>query len=187
MFYAITHNRNFYDTNTQKKTDRSCSASKKINQEASREKSIRHGHPSTLHSWWARRPLAACRAVLFAQLVEDPSSDPAFRRPDGTVDEERAALKRKELFNLIEELVKWENPNNESMINKARAEIARCVASRKIELGELKKETIIFGPDEGKEHPAGHISNQGLTAYEMKLMRCRPEVVNHFLAKYAPP
>ncbi len=160
---------------------------KEINQEASREKSIRHGHPSTLHLWWARRPLAACRAVLFAQLVDDPSSDPAFKRPDGTVDEERAALKRKELFNLIKELVKWENSNNESIINKARAEIARCIASRKIELGELKKETIIFGHNEGKEHPTGPISHQGITAYEMELMRCRPEVVNHFLAKYAPP
>ncbi len=45
-----------------------------INKESAREKSIRHGHPSTLHLWWARRPLAACRAVLFASLVDDPSS-----------------------------------------------------------------------------------------------------------------
>lgn len=45
-----------------------------INRESAREKSIRHGHPSTLHLWWARRPLAACRAVLFASLVDDPSS-----------------------------------------------------------------------------------------------------------------
>jgi putative DNA methylase len=44
-----------------------------INTASAREKSIRHGHPSTLHLWWARRPLAACRAVLFAQLVDDPS------------------------------------------------------------------------------------------------------------------
>lgn len=44
-----------------------------INAASGREKSIRHGHPSTLHLWWARRPLAACRAVLFAQLVDDPS------------------------------------------------------------------------------------------------------------------
>ncbi|MFZ0451665.1 MAG: DUF1156 domain-containing protein, partial [Desulfatiglandaceae bacterium] len=47
-----------------------------INKESAREKSIRHGHPSTLHLWWARRPLAACRAVLFAQLVDDPSAHP---------------------------------------------------------------------------------------------------------------
>ena len=47
-----------------------------INVASAREKSIRHGHPSTLHLWWARRPLAACRAVLFGQLVDDPSSWP---------------------------------------------------------------------------------------------------------------
>jgi len=102
---------------------------KKINEQSAREKSIRHGHPSTLHLWWARRPLAACRAVLFAQLVDDPSSDPAYRRPDGSVDEDRAGIKRAELFNLIEELVRWENSNNPDVINRARAEIARCVAS----------------------------------------------------------
>ena len=134
---------------------------KEINEESAREKSIRHGHPSTLHLWWARRPLAACRAVLFAQLVDDPSSDPAYRRPDGSVDEDRAGIKRAELFNLIEELVKWENTNNSYVINRARAEIARSVASRKIELGELKKETIIYGRDEGKEHPDGPLPNDG--------------------------
>ena len=47
-----------------------------INKASVRERSLRHGHPSTLHLWWARRPLAACRAVLFAQLVDDPSSHP---------------------------------------------------------------------------------------------------------------
>src|ERR1043166_8937735 len=82
-----------------------------INKAAAREKSIRHGHPSTLHLWWARRPLAACRAVLFASLVDDPESDPRCRRLDGSVDEERAAGKRAELLNLIEELVQWENSN----------------------------------------------------------------------------
>jgi len=119
-----------------------------INKESAREKSIRHGHPSTLHLWWARRPLAACRAVLFAQLVDDPDSDPAYRNADGSVDEERAGLKRAQLFNLIEELVKWENSNNDRIINAARAEIARCVASRLIDEGKLQKETIIHGrPD----------------------------------------
>ncbi len=157
-----------------------------ISREAAREKSIRHGHPSTLHLWWARRPLAACRAVLFAQLVDDPSSDPQYRIGQ-RVDEERASGKRAELFNLIEDLVKWENSNNPDIINKARAEIARCVASRKIELGDLKQETVIFGSDEGQEHPNGPISTAGVTAYEMVLMRCTPEVVNHFLATYAPP
>lgn len=158
-----------------------------INQESAREKSIRHGHPSTLHLWWARRPLAACRAVLFASLVDDPDYDPAYRRLDGTVDTEAAGLKRAELFNLIEELVKWENSNNPAVLNKARAEIARCIASRKIELGELEKETLVFGPQEGRKHPHGPISGKGLTAWEVVMMTAPPAVVDHFLARYAPP
>jgi putative DNA methylase len=81
---------------------------KAINQASAREKSIRHGHPSTLHLWWARRPLAACRAVLFASLVDDPDSDPQYRLPDGTV-LDSAGRKRADLFGLIEELVQWEN------------------------------------------------------------------------------
>src|SRR5688572_4737847 len=108
-----------------------------INAESAREKSIRHGHPSTLHLWWARRPLAACRAVLFSSLVDDPDSDPAYFNLDGTVDEEAAATKRADLFNLIEELVMWENSNNPAVIRTARTEIARCVASRLIETGAL--------------------------------------------------
>ncbi len=79
----------------------------KINEASAREKSIRHGHPSTLHLWWARRPLAACRAVLFAQLVDDPSSHPdQFPTPAAVVAE------RKRLFDIIEELVIWENSTN---------------------------------------------------------------------------
>jgi putative DNA methylase len=160
---------------------------KAINEASAREKSIRHGHPSTLHLWWARRPLAACRAVLFASLVDDPDSDPAYRKPDGTVDEDRAGLKRAQLFNLIEELVQWENSNNPRVINAARAEIARCVASRKIELGELAKDTIIFGDKKGQKHPKGPTSGHGTTAWEIVLMQARTEVVNAFLAEYAPP
>ncbi len=172
-----------------------------INKESAREKSIRHGHPSTLHLWWARRPLAACRAVLFAQLVDDPDSDPAYRNADGSVDEDRAGLKRAQLFNLIEELVRWENSNNDRVINAARAEIARCVASRLIEEGKLQKETIIHGKDEGKPHPKGPLSGEFRTAWELIVhghgdlealadrtaRLCPPEVVNHFLATYAPP
>lgn len=161
---------------------------KKINEQSAREKSIRHGHPSTLHLWWARRPLAACRAVLFAQLVDDPSSDPAYRKPDGSVDEERAGIKRAELFNLIEDLVQWENTNNTVVIDKARAEIARCVASRKTELGELQKSTIIFGPEEGKTHPDGPLPNDGrFTAWQVNCRMASPMAVNHFLTEYAPP
>ena len=89
-----------------------------INREAAREKSIRHGHPSTLHLWWARRPLAACRAVLFASLVDDPSN-----RDDLTIEEQDR--EREDLFDLIRELVKWENVNNEYILEKARAEILK--------------------------------------------------------------
>jgi putative DNA methylase len=158
-----------------------------INAESAREKSIRHGHPSTLHLWWARRPLAACRAVLFSSLVDDPDSDPQFRKPDGSVDEEAAGIKRAELFNLIEELVKWENSNNPRVINAARAEIARCVASRKIELGELKKDEIVFGAKKGQAHPKGPVSGEGITAWEVLLRKGAPEVVDAFLAEHAPP
>jgi putative DNA methylase len=91
-----------------------------INKEAAREKSIRHGHPSTLHLWWARRPLAACRAVLFSSLVDDPS--------EYMPDEESARVERERLFRIIEDLVKWENSNNEEVLDKARLEIARSVA-----------------------------------------------------------
>ena len=72
-----------------------------INREAAREKSIRHGHPSTLHLWWARRPLAACRAVLFSSLVNDPDDDPMYG-----FSEDNAATERAKLFDLIEDLVK---------------------------------------------------------------------------------
>ena len=92
----------------------------KINREAAREKSIRHGHPSTLHLWWARRPLATCRAVLFASLVDDPSSHPEEFPTEKDQDRER-----KRLFRLIEKLVKWENVNNEHILDKARAEILK--------------------------------------------------------------
>ncbi|WP_419925014.1 DUF1156 domain-containing protein [Candidatus Poriferisocius sp.] len=92
-----------------------------INAASAREKSIRHGHPSTLHLWWARRPLAACRAVLFASLVDDPSSRPDRFPTSGAQDAERERL-----FGLIEELVLWENSNDPEVLAKARAEIAAC-------------------------------------------------------------
>lgn len=140
-----------------------------INREAAREKSIRHGHPSTLHLWWARRPLAACRAVLFASLVDDPSecvaelmADVAKRRaaekvlaaqrkawearkavfdkaaasgmpassnpppgPEPRLEDILVETDRERLFDIIRELVKWENSNDERVLNKARAEILR--------------------------------------------------------------
>src|SRR6201987_1351096 len=91
-----------------------------INTASAREKSIRHGHPSTLHLWWARRPLAAARAVIFAQMVDDPSSHPE-RFPTEQAREEE----RQRLFKLIEDLVLWENTTNEIVLNQAREEISR--------------------------------------------------------------
>jgi len=92
-----------------------------INAASVREKSIRHGHPSTLHLWWARRPLAACRAVLFASIVDDPSS-----RPDEFPTEEAQEQERQRLFGIIKRLVLWENTNNEEVLNEARAEILKA-------------------------------------------------------------
>src|SRR5579885_2390666 len=88
--------------------------------ESAREKSIRHGHPSTLHLWWARRPLAACRAVLFASLVDDPSSLPEQFPTEADQDKERQRL-----FRLIEELVKWDNANNPAILKAAHDEILK--------------------------------------------------------------
>lgn len=89
-----------------------------INKASAREKSIRHGHPSTLHLWWARRPLATCRAVLFAALVDDPSS-----RPKEFPTAEAQQAERRRLFKLIEELVQWESSTDERVLAAARAEI----------------------------------------------------------------
>ena len=89
-----------------------------INAASAREKSIRHGHPSTLHLWWARRPLAAARAVLFAQMVDDPSS-----RPELFPTEAAQGQERERLFRIIEELVKWKNTTNETVLEAAREEI----------------------------------------------------------------
>lgn len=91
-----------------------------INRESAREKSIRHGHPSTLHLWWARRPLAAARAVLFAQLVDDPSSN-----LEEFPTEELQRKERERLHKLIERLVVWENIRDEKLFAEAHAEILK--------------------------------------------------------------
>ena len=96
-----------------------------INRESAREKSIRHGHPSTLHLWWARRPLAACRAVLFAQLVDAPSA-----RPDLDPTEEAQSARRKELFDLIERLVVWEHSTDSALLAEAHREILASTDGR---------------------------------------------------------
>ncbi|ENU3987618.1 TPA: DUF1156 domain-containing protein [Enterobacter kobei] len=108
-----------------------------INAAAAREKSIRHGHPSTLHLWWARRPLAAARAVIFAQMVNDPSEtvqgDKRLRETKLKIQKER-----ENLFDIIRELVKWENTNNEEVLNRAR---------------EAIKESWRFTCELNKKHP----------------------------------
>lgn len=96
-----------------------------INRESAREKSIRQGHPSTLHLWWARRPLAAARAVLFAQLVDDPSSHPEEFPTDVA-----QSVERKRLFDLIERLVVWENINDEALYREAHEEILKSTGGR---------------------------------------------------------
>ena len=95
-----------------------------INVAAVREKSIRHGHPSTLHLWWARRPLAAARAVIFAQLVNDPGYQQGGGFRYG-VNKEEAAFEREKLFDIIRDLVKWENTNNPDVLSRAREAIKK--------------------------------------------------------------
>ena len=92
----------------------------KINAESAREKSIRHGHPSTLHLWWARRPLAAARAVIWSSLVDDPSS-----HPEKFPTEEDQNKERQRLFKILEDLVVWENSNDERVLEAAKAEIMK--------------------------------------------------------------
>lgn len=91
-----------------------------INAESAREKSIRHGHPSTLHLWWARRPLATARAVIWSSLVDDPSS-----HPEQFPTEEDQQRERERLFGILTRLVKWENSNDEAVLAEAKAEIMK--------------------------------------------------------------
>lgn len=89
-----------------------------INAASAREKSIRHGHPSTLHLWWARRPLATARAVIWSSLVDDPSA-----HPEKFPTEEAQAKERERLFDILRKLVVWENSNNQEVLDAAKAEI----------------------------------------------------------------
>jgi putative DNA methylase len=117
-----------------------------INKACAREKSIRHGHPSNLHRWWARRPLSAARAVIFAQLVNDPGYQQGGGFKYGT-NKKDAAIERKRLFKIIEDLVLWENTTNEEVLEHARAEIRRSWR----EVCELNKDhpqaAELFNPD----------------------------------------
>lgn len=113
-----------------------------INRESAREKSIRHGHPSTLHLWWARRPLAACRAVIFASLVDDPSACEEFRTSEAQTEE------RERLHELIKQLVKWENNTNETVLAAARYEIARSIARSHGETAPKEADAVLRYLDE---------------------------------------
>ena len=117
-----------------------------INGACAREKSIRHGHPSTLHLWWARRPLAAARAVILAQLVNDPGYQQGGGFKYGK-NKKDAAIERKRLFKIIEDLVLWENTTNEVVLERARTEIRRSWR----EVCELNKDhpqaAELFNPD----------------------------------------
>lgn len=100
-----------------------------INAACTREKSIRHGHPSTLHLWWARRPLAAARAVIWSSLVDDPSA-----HPEEFPTSEEQAVERERLFDILRELVVWENSNNQRVLDAAKAEIKKSVGDEPLSL-----------------------------------------------------
>jgi putative DNA methylase len=134
-----------------------------INQASAREKSIRHGHPSTLHLWWARRPLAAARAVIFAQMVDDPSA-----HPDLFPTAEAQEAERRRLFKIIEDLVQWENTNNEDVLKAARDEIRTswqrtCEANK-----DHPRAAELFNPD---KLPAFHDPFAGGGALPLEAQR----------------
>ena len=134
-----------------------------INAASAREKSIRHGHPSTLHLWWARRPLAAARAVLFAQMVDDPSS-----RPELFPAEEAQSRERQRLFQIIEELVKWESTTNEAVLEAAREEIRKSWRRTCEENQDHPSATELFDPD---KLPAFHDPFAGGGAIPLEAQR----------------
>jgi putative DNA methylase len=144
-----------------------------INKASAREKSIRHGHPSTLHLWWARRPLAAARAVIFAQMVDDPSAN-----PDLFPTEKKQEKERQRLFKILEDLVQWESTTNEEVLERARAEIwqswRRTCAdnvdhSRAKELFDRKKLPAFHDPFAGGGALPLEAQRLGLEAYASDL------------------
>ena len=134
-----------------------------INAASAREKSIRHGHPSTLHLWWARRPLAAARAVLFGQMVDDPSS-----RPELFPTEEAQSQERERLFGIIEALVKWENTTNETVLEAAREEIRKSWRRICEDNSDDPRAAELFDPD---KLPAFHDPFAGGGAIPLEAQR----------------
>ena len=134
-----------------------------INAASAREKSIRHGHPSTLHLWWARRPLAAARAVIFAQMVDDPSA-----HPDLFLTEADQEKERERLFRLIEDLVKWENTTNEKVLERARTEIRKSWRRTCADNADHPRAAELFDPD---KLPAFHDPFAGGGALPLEAQR----------------
>jgi putative DNA methylase len=94
-----------------------------INKICLKESSVpRRGHTSTLHPWWAKRPLAACASVAFASIIDDPGND---------LNEKEAEKKREKLFKIIVDLIKWENRNNTHVLNRARDEIKKAIGKKR--------------------------------------------------------
>ncbi|WP_314906301.1 DUF1156 domain-containing protein [Propionibacterium acidifaciens] len=105
-----------------------------INRQSAREKSIRKGHPFTLHLWWSRKPTATARAVLFSQLVDDPSEHYQELREEaratGETDPDGAATRaveaeRHHLFSLITRMVDWDNLGDGHLMREVREEVRR--------------------------------------------------------------
>lgn len=150
----------------------------KINEESAREKSIRFGHPSTLHLWWARRPLAAARAVIWASLVDDPSSHPELFPT-----EEDQTIERKRLFKILEDLVVWENSNDEAILSIAKAEIANSTGNQLPELldpfaggGTIPLEAQRLGLFSHAHdlNPVAVMINKALIEIPPRFMNCSP-------------
>lgn len=149
-----------------------------INKEAAREKSIRHGHPSTLHLWWARRPLAAARAVLFAQLVDDPSAHPELFPTQQDQDKERERL-----FNIIRKLVVWENSNDPKVLKKAKAEIVKSIGSEPVDFLDpfagggaipLEAQRLGLRAHAGDLNPVAVMINKAMIEIPPKFAGCAP-------------
>ncbi|MDE0605292.1 MAG: DUF1156 domain-containing protein, partial [bacterium] len=134
-----------------------------INSASRREKSIRHGHPSTLHLWWARRPLAAARAVIFAQMVDDPSTN-----PEQFPTKESQERERDRLFGILERLVQWENTTNEELLSDARDEILRSWRRTCRDYAGHPSARELFNPD---QLPAFHDPFAGGGALPLEAQR----------------
>ena len=134
-----------------------------INLASAREKSIRHGHPSTLHLWWARRPLAAARAVIFAQMVDDPSSHPELFPTEKAQEKERQRL-----FRILESLVLWESTTDEKILNQAREEIWKSWRSTCVDNKNHPNAKELFNPE---QLPAFHDPFAGGGALPLEAQR----------------